>query len=186
MAVAAVLVYSANASAQFKKFDSTLSMGRVGYRVSCNNKSEDRNEVIIKLYGFDKDARGMDFYLRGKLKGAIIDDLNNDNYPDLILFVNSGPEMEFGSVYAIVSKENKSLIPFTLKDVMLDGKLSPGYKGYDSFSMMEGTLMQKFPIYKPGDEKDKPTGGSRVVQYQVVNDDAGGLKFQVLRSYDVK
>ena len=181
-----LLFRSGTACAQFKKIDSTLSMGKVAYHVSCNNKDADKNEVFIKLYGFAKEARGMDLFIRGKISGTMIDDLNNDNYPDLLLFIYSGPQFEFGSVYAIVSNENKSLIPFTLRDVMMDGRLSPGYKGHDTFSMMEGNLMQKFPLYKPGDEKDKPTGGSRVVQYQVVGGESGGLKFQVLRSYDIK
>jgi hypothetical protein len=46
--------------------------------------------------------------------------------------------------------------------------------------------LRKFPIYKAGDEKGKPTGGARVVQYQAVRDEKQGYKFQMLRTYEVK
>ena len=171
---------------QTAKYDSTLSVGNVGYHVSCNNKNGDQNEVFIRLIGFDHTARGFDFYLRGKVTRSVIDDLNNDGYPDLILQINSGTNGEFGSIYAFCSEKNKSVIPFSLPDVILDGKLSGGYKGHDTFSLLEGSLMQKFPIYKPGDDPDKPTGGSRVIRYQVISNERGGLKFKVENSYEIK
>jgi len=69
------------------------------------------------------------------------------------------------------------------------GKINTGYKGHDQFILMEGNLLQKFPIYKPGDDKDKPTGGTRVVLYQLTKTDSGGdngpnYKFNLVRTYD--
>ncbi|HMH32101.1 MAG TPA: hypothetical protein VK543_03675 [Puia sp.] len=172
--------------AQVRKFDSTLINGKVGYRVSTNNKNIIDNEVQVKLIGFDKSSHGFDFFIRGKVVKAELEDLNNDGFTDLLIYVYSGKDGEFGNVYAFASEENKTVSAFSLPDVMLDGKLKTGYKGHDEFSLMEGTLMQKFPLYKPGDEADKPTGGSRVVQYQAAKGEDGRLKFKVLRSYDVK
>ena len=128
----------------------------------------------------------MDFFARGRVTGAQIDDLNTDGFYDLVVYVYSGPSGEFGTVYALMSQENKSLLPVLLPDPMLDGKINQGYKGYDEFSMLDGTILRKFPIYKTGDEKGKPTGGFRVVQYQTVRDEQQVYKFQVLRTYEVK
>jgi len=169
--------------AQIKKFDSTLVNGKVGYRVSTNNKNSTDNEVQVKLIGFDKSSRGFDFFVRGRVVKA---ELDNDGFSDLLIYVYSGKDGEFGSVYAFTSEENKTVAAFALPDVLLDGKLKTGYKGHDQFSLMEGTLMQKFPLYKPGDEADKPTGGNRVIQYQVAKGEDGRLKFKVLRSYDTQ
>ena len=64
-------------------------------------------------------------------------------------------------VDAFISDGNKSLTPCVLPDAMMDGKVNAGYKGHDEFSRMQGYLLQKFPIYQPGDDKEKPTGGTR-------------------------
>jgi len=142
--------------------------------------------VQVKLIGFDKSARDYDFYLHGRVVRAEIDDLNNDGFIDLIIYIYSGTNGEYGSAYAFASSENKAVLTFALPDVLVDGKLKNGYKGHDEFSMMEGTLLRKFPLYNPADSTGKPTGGSRVVQYQAIPNGNGGLKFSVLRTYDTK
>lgn len=184
--VAMIFLMGEYTFAQGKKFDSTVKVGRIGYHVATNNKNPDLNDVAIKLSGFEKEARGMDFYTRGRVTGISIDDLNTDGFYDLVIFVYGGLSGEFGSVYVLMSQENKSLIPVILPDPMLDGKINQGYKGYDEFTMLDGTILRKFPLYKSGDEKGKPTGGSRVVQYQIVRDDEKVYKFQMLRTYEVK
>ena len=181
------ILFIANAGmyAQFKKVDSTLKIGKVGYRVTCNNRSPDQNELHIKPVGFESTAKEMAFYIKGRLMKSEIDDLNNDGFPDLLLYIFSGANGEYGTVYAFLSQENKSISSFALPDAMLDGKLKDGYQGHDEFTLLEGKLMREFPVYKPGDEKDKPTGGKRFVQYYVV---ASGehFEFKVLRTYDIK
>jgi hypothetical protein len=172
--------------AQFKRVDSTVKIGKVGYRVQCNNKSDDKNQLSIKPIGFDNAAHEMSFYIKGRVAGVAIEDLNNDNFPDLLVYMYSGENGAFGTVYAFMSEENKSISPVPLPDVMLDGKLKDGYKGHDEFSLLEGSLIQKFPLYKAGDEKDKPTGGKRVIQYNITHVDGGIFKFKILRSYDTK
>lgn len=173
-------------SAQFKRIDSTLKLGKAGYRVTCNNKNKDQNEVRIKPIGFDNAAREMNFYIKGGITKAEIDDLNNDGFPDLILYVYSGANAEYGTVFAFASQDNKSYVPFVLPDAMLDGKLKDGYLGHDEFTLLEGKLMREFPLYKPGDDKDKPTGGKRFVQYSVSPSGNGGFEFKVARTYDIK
>jgi hypothetical protein len=102
------------------------------------------------------------------------------------MYAYTGPNSQFGTVYAFVSDENKNVIPFSLPDVLLDGKISDGYKGHDEFSLLEGTLMQKFPIYKATDSLDKPTGGRRVVLYKVTGSQNEGYRFKMIRFYDIK
>ncbi len=177
---------AANAQLSFSKIDTTLKTGKVGYRVDCKNKSVDQNQLTIRPVGFASDAREMSFGIRGRVSKAEIDDLNNDGFPDLILYIYSDSNAVFGTVYAFLSEANKSITPCVLPDVMLDGKINTGYKGHDQFSLMESYLLQKFPIYKPGDDKDKPTGGTRSLLYQLVRGEEGKFKFSIVRSYDTK
>jgi hypothetical protein len=172
--------------AQFIRIDTVLKIGKVGYHVRCANKNADKNELTIKPLGFDNSAHELDFYIKGKISRLDIDDLNNDSYPDLIIYLYTGIDGVFGTVYAFMSSENKSIMAVALPDAMLDGKIKDGYRGHDQFSLLEGLLMQEFPIYKPDDEKDKPTGGKRFVQYQVVSTGDGGFKFKIIRIYETK
>ncbi len=127
----------------------------------------------------------MTFMERGRVSLAQIDDLNRDGFPDLILYIFSDSNALFGTVYAFISEANKSFTACVLPDAMLDGKINMGYKGHDQFSLMEGFLMQRFPIYKPGDEKDKPSGGTRVLLYQLAKVE-NGFKFDRVRAYETK
>jgi hypothetical protein len=184
------LLYAAATDAQitFNKIDSTLKIGRVGYRVECRNKNVDVNELSVRPVGFDGSAREVAFPLRGRLLKAEIDDLNSDGYPDLVLYIYTDSAAVFGTVYAFLSEANKSITGCVLPDPMMNGKINSGYKGHDQFILMEGNLLQKFPIYKPGDDKDNPTGGMRVVLYQLAKTDNGDngatYHFNLVRSYD--
>jgi hypothetical protein len=177
---------AANAQFSFGKIDTTLKTGKVGYRVDCKNKNIDQNQLTIRPVGFESGAREMSFGIRGRVAKTEIDDLNNDGFPDLILYIYSDSNSAFGTVYAFLSEANKSITPCALPDVMLDGKINTGYKGHDQFSLMESYLLQKFPIYRPGDDKDKPTGGIRSLLYQLVRGEDGKFKFSIVRFYDTK
>lgn len=173
-------------NAQFNRVDTVVKIGKVGYHVKCFNKSLEKNELSVKPEGFDNTAREMDFFIKGRLAKVEIDDLNNDGFPDLVVTLYTGDEGVIGMVYAFMSVENKSITAAVLPDVMLDGKIKEGYKGHDQFSLLEGKLMQKFPIYKPGDDKDKPTGGTRVIQYEISGSGDTGYKFKIVRFYETK
>jgi hypothetical protein len=183
-----LFVAAADAQVSFNKIDSTLKIGKVGYRVECRNKNVDVNELSVRPVGFDGGAREVNFPLHGRLLKAEIDDLNSDSYPDLVLYIYTDSAAIYGTVYVFLSEANKSITGCVLPDPMMNGKINSGYKGHDQFILMEGNLLQKFPIYKPGDDKNTPTGGMRVVLYQLAKTDNGDngatYHFNLVRSYD--
>ncbi len=171
-------------NAQVRKIDTSFKMNGVGYRVTCSNKSADQNTVSITPLGFKSEgSREIDFPIKGIVGKAAIDDLNDDGYPDLLIFMYGGLNGVIGNVIGISSEENKSLAQIYFPDIYNDPKLRDGYKGHDEFTLMVGTLLRSFPIYKPDDTIDNPTGGKRFVQYKVMPDE-GHLSFKVLRSYE--
>ncbi len=174
----------ADAQLSFNKIDSTLKMGNAGYRVSCKNKNVNANDMTISPVGFSSEAQRMNFVLSGRLARAEIDDLNSDGFPDLVLYIYSDSTALFGTVYAFLSEANKTISPCVLPDTRMDGKINTGYKGHDQFSLMGSYLQQKFPVYKAGD-KDRPTGGTRVILYQLIRGGDDKFKFNVVRFYDI-
>jgi hypothetical protein len=175
---------SGNAQVIFPKIDTSVKVGRVGYHVQCKNRKVDENILDIRPVGFDNEAKPLEFMIRGRVAKAEIDDLNGDGYPDLVLYIYSDSSAVFGTVYVFVSKANKSMIGCFLPDPIMDGKINEGYKGHEKFSLMEGYLLEKFPIYKAGDDKDNPSGGPRVILYQLVPEEGDRFKFQKVRTYD--
>jgi len=176
------LFATANVDAQVRKIDTSGYQGNIGYRVWCNNKNAGENDVSVSPKGFDKEVRDLSFPVRGRLRKILVEDVNEDGYPDLLLCIYGGANGEMGTIAGISSSGNASLVPVRFPDIYSDSKLSEGYKGHDEFSILVGSLMQSFPVYKPGDT-DTPTGGTRVVQYKITKAD-NGLAFKVLRSYN--
>lgn len=186
LSVAFLPALSANAQVVLPKVDTTVKVGKMGYKVDCKNKKYDENMLDIRPLGFTSDVKPMDFMIRGRVSKAEIDDLNGDGYPDLVLYIYMDSSAIFGTVYAFVSKTNKSVVPCFLPDPMMDGTINEGYKGHDQFSLMEGYLLEKFPIYKAGDDSNKPSGGIRAILYQLVPDEGDRFKFEKMRTYETK
>jgi hypothetical protein len=176
---------SAVSNAQSKKIDTTVLMGDKGFRVQCNNKNTDKNEITVTPVNLKFEGTNPSFTVYGKVTKAFTDDFNDDGSPDLVICVYSGDNGEIGAVAGLSYNADKSLVPIYFPDVYLDPKLREGYKGHDVFSDLTGTLLRKFPIYLPTDAPDKPTGGIRTVQYKAMQDN-GHLSFKVLRSFDAQ
>ena len=184
----AIIIFVFNiTNAQNRKIDTTLQYGHAGYRVTVDNKNLEKNLINIRPVGFENTARDMSFYIKGKVVKAQTDDFNNDGFPDLVIYVYTGTNSEKGTVIGVASSENKSNAGIYFPDILDDPKLRIGYKGFDEFSLMEGSLLRKFPIYSTADSTGKSVvTGKRVIIYRVVTDPGGGMKFKAMNSYDLK
>lgn len=174
----------AMAQNQFRRIDTIMKLGKAGYKVLCTNKNEAKNNVSITPVGFSSGARDASFEISGRLLNTEVDDLNNDLFPDLVLYVYPPNEKQMGAVIGITSINNESIAPIVFPDIANDPKLRVGYVGYDSFMLMEGSLMRKFPVYKVDSVSSVPTGKYRQIQYSVVTGERETLKFKAVRSYE--
>jgi hypothetical protein len=170
----------------FRKFDSTMKLGRAGFRVVCSNKSEEKNMLSITPVGFSNQARDVSFDIKGRVLKAEVDDLNNDNFPDLVIYVYPKGDKMKGTVLGVASINNESFMPISFPDITDDIKNRVGYVGYDQFTLMEGTLMRRFPVYTADSVGAQPTGMVRQIQYRTVPGERQNLQFKVVRSYEFK
>ena len=171
--------------AQGRRIDTTMKVGKAGFRVNCYNKSSEKNPITIYPVGFESEARDFSFELKGVLLGTEVDDLNKDGFPDLLLYVASFDSLNKSSVIAISSQENKSVAPIVFPDILDDPRLRDGYKGADKYMLLEGVLMRTYPLYeKDANGVQQPTGKMRRLMYRVAPGEQGTSKFVVARFYD--
>jgi hypothetical protein len=174
-----------HAQVSARRFDTSMKVGKAGYRVNTTNKSPDKNMLTISPIGFDKDVREFSFEIKGRIAKAEVDDINRDGYPDLVLYIYSNDSIPKGSVIGICSEKNESVAPVMFPDIYDDPKLRIGYKGKDEFYLMEGYLVRRFPVY-PDSAQTAPRAGMlmRQIQYQVIPDERRGYRFKPMRSYE--
>ncbi len=168
-----------------RRFDTTMKIGKAGFRISCNNKGMEKNSLTIAPVGFENGARDVTIDVKGRVNKAEVDDLNMDGFPDMILYINVPGEKPKINIIAVSSDKNQGFLPIYFPDILDDPKIKPGYKGGDEYYLMEGNLVRRFPLYNTQDTTNtQPTGMYRQVMYRVGMGDRGELKFKVARSYD--
>lgn len=167
-----------------RRIDTTMKEGKTGYRVSCTNKRPDKNMVSISPIGFGKDVRDFSFEVKGTVTGAATDDLNNDGYTDLVVYLAVNDSMRRTNVVAVMNEGNESVAAAAFPDILDDPKLRIGYKGNDTLYLMEGTLMRRFPVDGPDSTNATHTGTlTRFIQYKVAKAEGGRYKFSPVRTY---
>jgi hypothetical protein len=116
-----------------------------------------------------------------------VDDVNRDGFPDLLLYIVAGSDsLNKVSVIGIASEANTTLLPIGLPDIYDDPKLRNGYKGNDTFFLMEGTLVRRYPLV-PGEGVPVAAANGNLIRqvfYSVIRDERGGYRFKVTRTYD--
>ena len=182
--IAVCLCLSISSFAQkMNKYDSTLKIGKAGFKVTCLNRKPETNILSIKPVGFKNEAGEVLREIRGRVLSAEVDDFNQDNFPDLIIYIIdvSGKIVPF----TISSKENEYIQPILFPDITNDKVLSKGYRGKDEYKLVEGILFRKFPIYDTDTAIKEPTKKARQIMYRVVTGERGMLNFKVFKNFDL-
>jgi hypothetical protein len=182
--VCLLIAFGTSIYGQVKKIDTTMKLGNIGFKLVCSNKNEDKNFVTVSPIGFGSGARDVSFEVKGRIRKAEVDDLNNDFYPDMVMYVYTNDPNDKGTVVGISSIKNETLAGIGFPDIVDDPKLRTGYKGFDTFMLMEGTLMRRFPVYTADSIGAQKTGMYRQIQYKVALGDRGMLTFKPIRSYE--
>ncbi|GGF10212.1 PliI family lysozyme inhibitor of I-type lysozyme [Hymenobacter cavernae] len=102
--------------------------------------------------------------LNGTVTNVVATNLNNDKFPELLVFVSDAGSGSYGQVvgYSFLDQGRRAL---TLPD--LTGAAAEGYQGQDVFKVQGQELLRSFPLYKPADPNCCPSGGTRTVRYKL-------------------
>jgi len=79
----------------------------------------------------------------------------------------------YGELVAYGVMKGGKITPITMPE--LTGAIAQGYQGHDTFEVVEGCVVRRFPIYKPGDSNAKATGGERQICYKLKAGEAGWI-----------
>jgi hypothetical protein len=147
------------------------------------NRSIDRNTLNIRPIGFKSETREASLELRGRVVSTEIDDLNNDGFPDIIIFVMDAKDKL--SLFSVGSRDNERIEPIYFPDITNDMQLSKGYRGQDEYKLVEGVLFRKFPIFESDTTIKTPTNKVRQIMYRVMTGDQGSWRFKSFKSFDL-
>lgn len=179
-----LLLFTHGLTAQgYTRYDSTLKIGKAGFKIFCLNKTPDRNVLTIRPIGFKSEAREASLEIKARVISAEIDDLNNDGFPEVIIFILEPKGNK--SLFCVSSKENERMEPIYFPDITDDSRLSKGYRGQDEFKLVEGVLFRKFPLFESDTSIKQPTNKVRQILYRVTPGEQGSWKFKSFKDFDM-
>jgi hypothetical protein len=153
-------------------FQKTLSLQGISFAIH-SLKKDGKEQLSITPTGLSVDNKTVTHDITGEtILNAEIADMNKDGYPEVLVYTQSHGSGSYGNVIGYSVNNGKSMSQITYPEVAENPKINPGYSGHDSFSLANGTLHQRFPIYKDGDTNANPTGKTRQVEYQLKDAEA--------------
>lgn len=150
-------------------FSQKLQADGLSITVTSPNKS-DGNTVTLRPHGLKNGDAPVVVPVEGLVTQAEIADLDGDGSPELFVYTVSPGSGSYGNAYAWSSNGKKVLTDIFIKPPQ--AKDLSGYMGHDEFAVVESSFARRFPVYKPGDSNDKPTGGWRQFQYKLMAGEA--------------
>ena len=139
--------------------DTTVTWRNISFHVVANG-----NEVTVQPSGYTKDNQAAKTTMSGRATRAEIADLDKDGWPELLVFVASNDAARRGSVVGYSSIEERAMTPIEFPGLAKDAQASSGYSGHDELGVVNGVLVQRFPVSSGG----KDTGKVREVSYKLV------------------
>jgi hypothetical protein len=155
-----------------KPFDATLELKGIRFRVTATNEGS-INRLRIVPSGLEIDNRAIEKAIDGSVTAAEVADINADGSPEIYVYVTSAGSGSYGSLVAYSANRRKSLSEIYVPPVAENAGAAKGYMGHDEFAVVDTTFVQRFPVYRDGDANNRPTGGTRQLQYKLVPGEAG-------------
>jgi hypothetical protein len=165
-------------------FKQNLSLQGITFHISSANEGS-INKMTISIDGLKTKTDPIVKEIDGTVTGAEVADLNSDGSPEIYVYTTSAGSGSYGNVIGIAINKMKSASDIYMPPITDNKKLSAGYQGHDEFSIIEGSLGHRFPIYKHGDTNNAATGGLRQIEYKLTAGEAGWV-LRVKKSMDFK
>lgn len=145
-------------------FNRSLSLQGVRFQVQSSGEGSQQH-LTITTSGARPPIKPIHQTVNGQVVGAQVADLNGNGTPEIYVFVQGAGSGSYGELVAYAVTRGSDLSPIFLQE--LSGAMAQGYRGHDQFEVVEGCLVRRFPIYKPGDSNAKASGGERQICYKL-------------------
>ena len=161
-----------------------LSLHNIGFDIRTTGKGSIR-QLNVQPQGLSIDNRIFSMEIDGSIVDAEIDDLNNDGYPEVLIYTQSAGSGSYGNVIGFSVNNGKSMSQIAFPNIADNPRANTGYMGHDKFAIIEKRLVQRFPIYKQGDTNSNPTGKIREIHYQLTDGEASRVfKIKSITEHD--
>lgn len=149
----------------------TYPSSTVSFKVSAQGDS-----LVIQPSGLSVSNEALCHDITGyTVVNAEIGDLNLDSYPEVFVYLTSDGSGSYGKLIGYSVNNGKSVSQVYLPEISENNEVNQGYMGHDEMAIVENTFCQRFPIYKDGDSNASPTGGTRQIQYKLVDGESGRI-----------
>ncbi len=155
-------------------FQKTLTLQNISFEIKTSGEGS-ISQLSIQPKGLEIDNQNIALEIEGQVVNAEIEDLNSDGFPEILIYTMSAGSGSYGNVIGYSVNNGKSISQIYFPDLSENKKASIGYMGHDEFAIIETSLARRFPIYKVGDTNNKPTGGTRQIQYKLKDGEASRL-----------
>ena len=111
----------------------------------------------------------------GTVTNAEVADINADGSPEIYVWVSAAGSGSYATPIGYSANNKKSLSEIYFPPIGDDAVNSKGYMGHDEYAVVEGVIVQRFPLYGEGDANAKPSGKTRQLQYKLTQGEAGWI-----------
>lgn len=160
------------AEAPVAGFKQDFEMQGITFQIEAS-ASGSLNQLTVTTGGLTEANEPVSREIDGTVTKAEVADLDSDGFPEIYVFVNSAGSGSYGGVVAYAVNKGKSISEISFPNVADDAVNSKGYMGHDEFAVVEGSLVQRFPIYSDSDTNAAPSGKTRQLQYKLRPGEAG-------------
>lgn len=137
-----------------------LNMGNYFFEVTAAGK-----KLTIQPVGLEIDNRAVTHNIDGKVTFSEIDDLNEDGFPEILVYTVSSGKEKKGNIIAYSVNNGKSISQVSMPNLTDDKVMSKGYRGQNEYRVIEGNLYQRFPIFEQNGSIYKATGKYKQIKY---------------------
>ncbi|WP_149275945.1 hypothetical protein [Pareuzebyella sediminis] len=149
-------------------FSKVLSLQGIGFNVSTIKK-EGQHVLTVSPFGLEIDNSPQTYISKGQVVKAMVEDMNSDGSPELLVISKSEDTSKKGRVYGFSVNNRKSMSPVHFLPTDENQRINQGYQGHDEFALVETKLLQRFPIF---DAAGQPSGKTRQVSYELKDGEA--------------
>jgi hypothetical protein len=142
-------------------FNSTVQLQGIRFVVQSRDQGAGQ-QLTITTTGTQRPIPVIQQQVDGSVVGAEVADLNADGQPEILVFVQKSGSGRHGLLVGYALNNGRSLTPITLP--ALSKALAQGYRGHDSFAVVERCLARRFPLDRPGGD----SGASSAVVYRQI------------------